>query len=292
MKYKSNQKGIAQILILLLLVAGIGLGAYYVQQRTNIIPHAENNAPRTDTGSCRDNPDEAKTSVDALNNKQTGNENFYYKWQAFCSNSCSQNSDCPQNTDDPDRVNPSSSNWCYGFGDGTNKCLKLVAIDKSSNQPAQTTTGRNPTTGSNSGNGNNTTGTITSAAQQQACTAATTTAYFDAKVANRVTRYMAILKGIPGFCVQADLGLEPALKDIAAKTVEGDPAGAKGRLLLCSGTTKADGGKPDLVWRVALDTDPGKLREVASENGLPDKRNLPNFKQALDKSGITKPADL
>lgn len=129
-------------------------------------------------------------------------------------------------------------------------------------------------------------------AQQQACTMATTTAYFDAKVANRVTRYLAILKGIPSYCVQADLGLEPALKDFTAKPVGTEPIGEKGRLLLCSGKAKTDGSCPDFVYRVVLDSDPTKLREVADGRDLPIKTDLPNFDAALIKSGITKPADL
>lgn len=149
---KTNQKGFAPILIIVLLLAGIGIGAYYVQQNTSFLPRAENNAPRTDGGSCRDNPMDPPSTPSS--------ENFNYKWQAFCSNSCSQNSDCPENKDDPDRVNPTSSNWCYGFGDGTNKCLKLVAVNKSDNQSAQTTTGRNPATNSSSnGSGSSTSGT-------------------------------------------------------------------------------------------------------------------------------------
>lgn len=134
-----------KFLLPLFLVTAIGLSVFLVQQRTNILPKAQE---RVDTGACRDNPDVAKKAVDDLNNAQTGNQNFYYKWIAFCSNSCSQNSDCAQNTDDPDRINPGTSSWCYGFGDGTNKCLKLVAMDKSTNRPATTTTGRNPATGS------------------------------------------------------------------------------------------------------------------------------------------------
>lgn len=119
-----NQKGIAQILILLLLVAGIGFGAYVVQQRTNILPHAENNAPRTDNGDCRDNPTDPPSTPDG--------ENFSYKWKADCNKFCDKNSDCPQNSGDSDRVEKNTSAWCYGFGDGTNRCMMLVSVDKSS----------------------------------------------------------------------------------------------------------------------------------------------------------------
>lgn len=290
MKYKSNQKGIAQIFILLALIAAIGLGAYLVQQQTNTTPHAEYTS--ADGGDCRDNPRLAPTPDEKFMS-EADRPLYDYYWKADCSRTCvdfDRSTDCPASD-----LGADNTRWCYGFKDA-GYCLKLQIVkqgttqDVSSSDRFKASSGKIPTTNYTPGTGAG--GKITSAAQQQACTAATSTAYFDAKVANRVTRYMAILKGIPGYCVQADLGLEPALKDIAAKTVEGDPAGAKGRLLLCSGTTKADGNKPDLVWRVALDTDPGKLREVASENGLPDKRNLPNFQQALDKSGISRPSDL
>lgn len=42
MNILSNQKGVAQILVILLLLAGIGTGVYLVQKQTNIFPKAYN----------------------------------------------------------------------------------------------------------------------------------------------------------------------------------------------------------------------------------------------------------
>src|SRR6266581_8898938 len=41
-----GQKGVAPIIVILLLLAGIGLGTYLVQQRTNILPFAHENSQR------------------------------------------------------------------------------------------------------------------------------------------------------------------------------------------------------------------------------------------------------
>ncbi|MBI4040042.1 IPT/TIG domain-containing protein [Candidatus Daviesbacteria bacterium] len=50
-----------------------------------------------------------------------------YYWEASCGGpSCSQNSDCPQNTGDY-AVEPSTSNWCYGFSNG-NRCMMLKHV--------------------------------------------------------------------------------------------------------------------------------------------------------------------
>lgn len=45
---KKSQSGIAQILVVLLLVAGVGLGTYLVSQRTNLLPKAEECNPGID----------------------------------------------------------------------------------------------------------------------------------------------------------------------------------------------------------------------------------------------------
>lgn len=359
----TNQKGFAPILIVVLLLAGVGLGAYYIQQNTSLFPRAENNAPRTDTGSCRDNPmdppstpssenfnykwlascstscsqnsdcpqnnddpdrvnpgssnwcfgfgdgtnkclkliavdkgtnqpsktttgrdpsnssssgsgscqdnpPEAKQAVDALNKKQTGKENFDYYWKVNCSASCSNNSDCAQNTDDPDRVNPGTSNWCYGFGGNVNRCMKLIAVNKGTTTPAKTTTGRNPaqtsfggTTVNGSSNGSgasgSTSGSTSACTTQQTQQIANT--YYDAKVAQRYARYTAIMKGAQEYCVQADLGVEPAQRRDSA-----DGAVKNGRLYLCSRKDNSEA-TPKLVWRVISDNG-ADIRALTTED--------------------------
>lgn len=76
-------------------------------------------ASGSNVGRCRDNPVSPPAG---------------YYWRADCSErgKCRQNSDCPKNTTDS-RVNPETSNWCYGFeGDKGSwedwRCLKLEYI--------------------------------------------------------------------------------------------------------------------------------------------------------------------
>lgn len=83
-------------------------------------------ASNLNVGRCRDNPVSPPSG---------------YYWRANCQESgrCQQNSDCPKNTSDP-RVNPETSNWCYGFeGDkGTWedwRCLRLEYIGSTEQNP-------------------------------------------------------------------------------------------------------------------------------------------------------------
>lgn len=67
-----------------------------------------------DQGDCRDGAQSYKDG---------------YAWIAYCSISCTQNSDCAQNTSDG-AVDPKTSNWCYGFNGGkAPRCMKLVQTD-------------------------------------------------------------------------------------------------------------------------------------------------------------------
>jgi hypothetical protein len=67
-----------------------------------------------DQGDCRDGAQSYKDG---------------YAWIAYCSVSCTQNSDCAQNTSDG-AVDPKTSNWCYGFNNGkAPRCMKLVQTD-------------------------------------------------------------------------------------------------------------------------------------------------------------------
>ncbi len=67
-----------------------------------------------DQGDCRDGAQSYKDG---------------YAWIAYCSVSCTQNSDCAQNTSDG-AVDPKTRNWCYGFNNGkAPRCMKLVQTD-------------------------------------------------------------------------------------------------------------------------------------------------------------------
>lgn len=72
------------------------------------------NPSQYDQGDCRDGAQSYKDG---------------YAWIAYCSISCTKNSDCAQNTSDG-AVNPETSNWCYGFNGGqAPRCMKLVQTD-------------------------------------------------------------------------------------------------------------------------------------------------------------------
>lgn len=90
--------------------------------------------------------------------------------------------------------------------------------------------------------------------------------YYDAKVANRYARFVAIMRGIPEYCVQADLGLPPGIRDDSE-----DGSIKNGRLYLCSGKESSPD-KLDLVWRII--SDEGHIAASKRNNPGPDKQNV------------------
>lgn len=57
-----SQRGVAQLLLLILLIAGIGVGTLVIQQRTNLLPHAEQEGYEGDRES---EPDHGETNVES-----------------------------------------------------------------------------------------------------------------------------------------------------------------------------------------------------------------------------------
>ena len=181
-----------------------------------------------------------------------------YRWEADCSQGCSQTSDCPQNTANQPAVKVNDSNWCFQFTDG-NRCMMLTTTDKSLGQdknasggrygqygatPQTGPTGQNPGSSQSSQPGNmiNPEADTSPACKEPAVTQK---AFFDAKVANNLVRFNAIVKGVPELCVPADLGAKENSPETASKGSQ------TGRLLLCSGAAK-EGSLPDLVWRIVV----------------------------------------
>lgn len=66
-----------------------------------------------------------------------------YTWVANCGQNCTSNADCPQNTADTSNVNPTTSNWCYQFAEGT-KCMQLQK-GSGNTSPPNTNPTNNPT---------------------------------------------------------------------------------------------------------------------------------------------------
>lgn len=154
-----------------------------------------------------------------------------YRWEADCSQGCSKNSDCTANTANAPAVATGTSAWCFEFTDG-NRCMILTTTDKPVGEDKNKSGGKFGQGGAKSGQPGSGGGKV--------CKESMKTSYYDAKVANNLVRYYAIINGIPGLCVPADLGTSPP--DL---TEDGR------RLLLCSGEAKEDESQlPDLVWRV------------------------------------------
>ncbi len=188
-----------------------------------------------------------------------------YRWEADCSQGCSVTSDCPQNTANQPAVKVNDSNWCFQFTNG-NRCMMLTTTDKGLGQDKNASGGKygqygatSQTGPAGSGSPSQSQNSNTSQSSQPgnmanseadtspACKepAATQTAFFDAKVANNLVRFNAIVKGVPDLCVPADLGATEGKQETATKGL------FSGRLLLCSGVAKSDG-LPDLVWRIVV----------------------------------------
>lgn len=174
-----------------------------------------------------------------------------YRWEADCSQGCSKNSDCTQNTSNQPAVKSENSAWCFEFTNG-NRCMILTTTDKSLGEDknksggkygqgsAQSTLSTDPKKESQKGNF---TGTDTSrVCKDEPAGKTTETVFKDAKVANNLVRFNAILKKIPDLCVPADLGAtdNPILANKGSQ---------KGRLLLCSGSAASGG---ELTWRIIV----------------------------------------
>jgi hypothetical protein len=191
-----------------------------------------------------------------------------YRWEADCSQGCSVTADCPQNTANQPAVKVNDSNWCFQFTNG-NRCMMLTTTDKSLGQDKNASGGKygqygatsqTGSTGSSQSQGSETGTSQSSQPGNMANSEADNTpackelpekkgetqkAFFDAKVANNLVRFNAIVKGVPDLCVPADLGATEGQQETATKGL------FSGRLLLCSGAAKSEG-LPDLVWRIVV----------------------------------------
>lgn len=260
-----NQKGFAPILIIVLLLAGIGVGAYLVGQKTNLLPKAQEYTS-ADGGECRDNP---RLAPPPDKNKYMSEEDrklYDYYWKADCSRRCvdfDRSTDCPASD-----LGADNTRWCYGFKDA-GYCLRLqivktgTSVDVSNTDRFRESSGKKPATTYTAGTGTGSTQACTTAQVQQIANT-----YYDAKIAQRYARYTAILSGAKEYCVQADLGVEePGLRENSK-----DGTVKNGRLYLCSGANSTKE-KLDLVWRVISD-DGAHIQESTKENPGPDKSKV------------------
>lgn len=279
---KFNQQGSAKVLVLILLVAGIGIGTYSVGQ----------NASANNLVSCRDNPVDPP-SVPPGNN-------FKYRWEADCSSqeskACKVNSDCPQ-TDDP-AVRASSSNWCYQFSEG-NRCLKLEAIRRHSVAEKRINKMKGYLRGLEKFN------KVESTAQEakklnslidktnqilvsgikkgeeclkeenqtkkDTCKLELKDTFGKSKAAYRLVKYYSILSGRSNTCVEADIGMKPRLLGTSI-----DKHKEQRRLFFCSGKDNSID-KLNIKWRVKGKD--GKKLVRTTQNFSLDQVKFPNKDQ-------------
>jgi hypothetical protein len=295
----SNQKGLAQILPILLLIAGVGLGTFLVSLRTNLIPHAQTPDPLP----CADNPippPEASSSAD-----------YVYTWRANCKGDdvieCKVDTDCPTNTSDP-KIKGQTSNMCYSFKEG-NRCLKLQTSTGSLSKTQKRITqmkgylsnlskytkveDSNPYSSRLNPQIDRTQkflqesislgeicGQMTDQAEKKKCSDQSDLNHQKAKVMYRLTKYYAILSGRPHDCVEADLGFNPKLK---ASSLDGGQEPK--RLYLCSGDNHSLS-SPDFRFRVLSDDETSMIK--TKESFSVDLNSFPNLENVSKAEEVVK----
>lgn len=85
------------------------------------------NSPRSPQGnvSARNNP------VDPPETEPK--DGFEYEWVTDMNSTCGANDQCPANHDEPFRVDPKTSNWCFGFDDRP-RCMMLKSKNLSASK--------------------------------------------------------------------------------------------------------------------------------------------------------------
>lgn len=296
----SNQSGFAQMLVLVLLLTGIGLGIYLVRQRTNLLPQAQENNQCEDlpvycedgktrqcTGGYFDiESNECKRSCEAVEGDplNCGGDESKSSEGKKCEDKkyyCDYNKDpggkrifktggyFTNDPNDPLYGERDSEGCVYDFQDTKQAC-----------DGSEEVVGTPPGGSSNGGTSDDSPGIGTGDSKGQSLACQETKAvnsYYDSKVATNLMHYYAIIKGTPETCVKADLGLAPHM--YAHELNDGDD---ERRLFLCSGK---DG---SIKWRV-VSGDGSSLAQTREEfskdiNDLPNKENVRKAEEMLKVS--------
>jgi len=278
LKAESSQKGFSQLLVVGLLAAGIIAGTLLIQNGTSFVPKAAEQEPLHPSAGATKNCDSEtnKESCIEENNRICAADTVTY---------CDNRGGSPRAIRksggyyDPADPNTDPASGCvFDYREVSGKNTECGKTESNSGDVVYTTTdeakkldseraeqSKNSSSSSSSSSGS------TSNSQTTACTPAATTTYNDAKVANNLVRFYAIVNGAGNLCVPADLGV-PVKDEV---TVDG----VTGRLLMCS---DKDAG---LHWMIA---GPGKLIPVPETP--PDRSTLEagfkNLQTARCKAGL------
>ena len=259
-----TQKGFSPLLIVVLLGAGIIAGTYLVQNSTNFLPKAAEQEPlnpsagntkncsnETDTAGCiaENNVICARDTVTYCDNRQ-GSPRAIRKSGGYY---------------EPTHANADPASGCvFDYREVQDKNSECGKSESKSGDVVYTTvdeakkldSDREKTRSEREKNQGS--GTAATGASDAQCTDITTEkALKDEKLTGNLVRFYAILEGVPGYCVPADMGTPVQLK-------EKDVDGREGRVMLCSGQDGA------LVWRI-----------IQGSKLVPATRVTPN-----DKSGV------
>lgn len=285
-----GQKGIAQVLILVLLVGAIVLGTNLIQSRTNILPRAQE-------ASCEEK-DLVSCSVDQSDNGYTVTDEGYmqgdtcyrkiYQYSetlesgSICCTTplteAADQAECKANAIDappgeitttPYQCPDNGLEYCED-----NKTIRKFDGVRNESGECQYEFKDLGLTDECAGKGDGDivkqpeTPTTEPGGEQAICTEADAViSNLDTKALTNLAFYKAILKGTPEICVKADLGMEPHLYAHS----ENDSVNER-RLFMCSGS------EGQIKWRVV--SEDGETLVPTLEDFSKDPDNLPNQEQA------------
>lgn len=283
-----NQKGFSAVLIVGLLAAGIIAGTYLVQSGGNFLPKAaEQEGLNPSAGKTEDcNKYDQDVNKEACIKKN--NERCAADTVTYCDNRDGKRAirksggywDPTHPHQDPDsgcvfdyREVIEKKSEC-GKSESKNGDVVYTTKDEAKRLDTNRAEQARRSSGGQSSSGGD---------QTTACTPAATNAYYDAKVANNLARFYAILNGAGGLCVPADLGVPPqdnaTVKDASGKDVTG-------RLMMCS-----DKDNPDQLYWMIVDPNKNTLVPVPeSVKKAPEKDTIEagfkNLTDARRKAGL------
>lgn len=291
----NNQQGIVPIAVVILLVAGILAGTILIQQGVNFLPHAEGTvacdgqtlgsqsaesqgAFRTAYGSDAEAEWVRQHEAELAANGTPCGSGIQEGLNCKLDNKDSISSACANEID-------SKSPGFVATIEGGNKgvCTRAQILSNWCASNAADCNAKKQTAVACGGSGAGGTG-----AGAASCPVPTDpkqsvdATYLQAKVANNIARFYAIIEGVDQMCAPADFGVGSQINEAAS-----DGSGS-GRLMLCSGAPKTEG-LPDLVWNVIVNntlTPAQKDRPPEGSHAVVKQELLPRLNEARLAVGL------